>query len=69
MCVLDQLVFRVIHFVRQIFCLFFFLEREVRNSVVNKVERLLCAFFIRFPVLDKNLVEKQGYFIFEINLH
>lgn len=51
------------------FLFVFFLEREVRNSVVNKVERLLCAFFIRFPVLDKNLVKKRGYFIFEINLH
>lgn len=68
MCVLDQLVFRVIHFVRQIFCLFF-LVREVRNSVLNKVKRLFCAFFIRFPVLDKNLVEKREYFISEINLH
>lgn len=28
------------------FLFVFFLEREVRNSVVNKVERLLCAFFL-----------------------
>lgn len=51
------------------FLFVFFLVREVRNSVINKVKRLFCAFFIRFPVLDKNLVEKREYFISEINLH